>query len=178
MKRQRSILVEITAILLVTITGSVWVWNHTSLPEPSSDDSDKSSFEEAVIVEVKTDTLSYSHLRVPTVNEKWQGGKNLFKSNCAACHNPKVNQTGPALMGVTKRWQDAGEYKGISGKQWLTKWIRDCDVVLKERYPYAVALKNQWKTDMTRFPLLSDGDIEKILYYVEMPSDGVTIVAY
>ena len=177
MKRQRSILVEITTILLVTITGSVWVWNHTSLPEPSIDDSGKSSLEDAVIIEAKSDTLKYSHRRSPPVDKVWSEGKNLFKINCASCHNPKVNQTGPALMGVVKRWQDAGTYKGIPGEQWLTKWVKDCEMVLKERYPYAVELKKMWKTDMTRFPLLSDSDIEKILYYVQMP-DEATIIVY
>src|SRR5206468_737387 len=54
---------------------------------------------------------------------KWAEGKSLFKSNCASCHNPKADGTGPALQGVTARWEGGGDYKGKSSKQWLHTWI-------------------------------------------------------
>lgn len=52
-------------------------------------------------------------------------GKKLFKSNCASCHNPLQNGTGPALKGVTARWEGAGDYQGKTGKEWLHSWIKN-----------------------------------------------------
>lgn len=103
---------------------------------------------------------------------KWAEGKSLFKGNCASCHNPKVAQTGPALMGVSKRWDDAGDYKGKSGKQWLYNWIKNNNDVLTAAYPYAVALKGTWKSNMSLFTNLKDEDVDKILLYVENPDAG------
>jgi mono/diheme cytochrome c family protein len=103
---------------------------------------------------------------------KWADGKNLFKSNCASCHNPKVNQTGPALMGVTKRWEDGAEFQGKPGKDWLHMWIKNWNTVIAAGNPYATTLKGTWKSDMNLFPNLKDDDIDKILLYVENPDAG------
>src|SRR5580698_7371143 len=56
---------------------------------------------------------------------KWVEGKDLFKTNCSACHNPKANGVGPALKGVTARWEAAGSYQGKTGEQWLKIWIHN-----------------------------------------------------
>lgn len=104
---------------------------------------------------------------------KWSEGKSLFKSNCASCHNPKVAQTGPALMGVTKRWEDAGDFGGKSGKQWLYVWIKNWNNAVAAKDPYAVNIQNYAPSQMNLFPNLKDEDIDKILLYVENP-DAVT----
>ncbi|MCW3125237.1 MAG: cytochrome [Bacteroidetes bacterium] len=113
---------------------------------------------------------------VATAEEKsWLKGKQLFKSNCAACHNPKIAQTGPALMGVTKRWEDAGNYKDKTGNQWLHAWIRNWNVVVSAGYPYAISIKQQYnKSPMNTFPNLKDEDIDAILTYVETPANGMS----
>ena len=103
---------------------------------------------------------------------KWGEGKTLFKSNCASCHNPKVASTGPALMGVIKRWEDGAEFGGKTGKQWLYKWVQNNDEVLKAGNPYATSLKGQWKSAMTIFANLKEDDVDKILLYVENPDAG------
>ncbi len=46
-------------------------------------------------------------------------GKSLFKSNCAACHHPIKNSTGPKLQGVRQAWIDAGEGENIY------KWVQN-----------------------------------------------------
>jgi mono/diheme cytochrome c family protein len=103
---------------------------------------------------------------------KWADGKSLFKANCASCHNPKVAQTGPALEGADKRWDDAGAFKGKSGKQWLYSWIKNNSDVLAAGYPYAVSLKSTWKANMNLFTTLKDDDIDKILLYVNNSDAG------
>ncbi|MCW3126404.1 MAG: cytochrome [Bacteroidetes bacterium] len=100
---------------------------------------------------------------------KWGEGKTLFKGNCASCHNPKVAQTGPALQGVTARWDAGGDYKGKTGNQWLHTWIRNWSDAVAAGDPYAVGIQNFAPSEMNRFQSLKDEDIDKILMYVENP---------
>lgn len=101
-------------------------------------------------------------------------GKALFTTNCASCHNPIKQITGPALKGVTGRVPD---------KKLLHDWIKNNQKVLAAGNPYFTKLYNDFsKTPMNTFPGLSDADIDDILKYVETyqaPSttpggDGVT----
>jgi cytochrome c2 len=99
----------------------------------------------------------------------WNEGKTLFKGNCAACHNPKADGTGPALMGVTARWEGAGDFGGKSGKQWLYVWVKNYNDAVKGGYKYAVDMANSRPAAMNVFAGLKDADIDKILLYVENP---------
>jgi mono/diheme cytochrome c family protein len=103
--------------------------------------------------------------------QNWKQGKDLFKSNCAACHNPKADGTGPVLTGVTARWNAAGEYAGKSGKQWLYSWIRNWNDPINAGYKYAIEMANSRPAQMNMFPLLKDEEIDLLLYYLENP-DG------
>lgn len=90
-------------------------------------------------------------------------GKDLFKNNCAACHNKNMKDalTGPALGGVQERW---ASYP----KTDLYNWIRNSQAMIKAGHPKAVELWNQFKpTVMTAFPNLKDDEIEGILLYVD-----------
>ena len=108
---------------------------------------------------------------------KWAEGKALFKGNCASCHNPKADGTGPALMGVTKRWEDAGAYKGKSGNEWLHTWIHNWNDAVASGNPYAVSMSNSRPSAMNLFTTLKDADIDNILLYVENPDAGNTAPA-
>jgi mono/diheme cytochrome c family protein len=99
----------------------------------------------------------------------WNEGKALFKGNCAACHNPKADGTGPALMGVTARWEGAGEFKGKSGKQWLYIWIKNYNDAVNGGYKYAVDMAASRPAAMNVFATLKDADIDKMLLYIENP---------
>jgi cytochrome c2 len=104
---------------------------------------------------------------------KWTEGKSLFKSNCASCHNPKVDGTGPALMGATARWTAAGDYKGKTGLQWLHVWIHNWHDAVDANYKYAVDMRHSRPAEMNVFAgVLQDADIDKILLYVENPDAG------
>lgn len=94
-------------------------------------------------------------------------GKDLFKANCAQCHNKnmKDNLTGPALGGVETRW--AGKEK------LLYKWISNSQSVIAAGDPYATELYNKFnKTLMTPFPQLKDADIANILAYIDAVYTG------
>ncbi len=94
-------------------------------------------------------------------------GKQLFKNNCASCHNKdmKSDMTGPALGGVRERWEGREEV--------LYAWIRNSQAVISEGDEYAVNLFNKWnKSVMTAFPTLTDDEVESLLVYIDCMYDG------
>lgn len=89
-------------------------------------------------------------------------GKDLFKANCAACHNKNMKDdlTGPALGGVQERW--AGREK------LLHDWIRNSQAVIGSGDKYANDLYVKWnKSQMSAFPNLTDDDINSLLLYID-----------
>ena len=95
-------------------------------------------------------------------------GKALFNANCAACHKLDKKATGPALRGV------AGKYE----KDWLYKWIKDSQGLIKSGDAKAVAIFAENNNSvMTSFPALTDGDIDNILAYTSEPKPEPTVAA-
>lgn len=96
-----------------------------------------------------------------------QDGKALFSANCASCHHPVKDVTGPALQGAESRVPD---------KEWLYKWVKNSAAVISSGDKYANEIYNKWnKTAMTAFPNLSHEEIDAIFAYVEAykaPSTG------
>ena len=86
-------------------------------------------------------------------------GEVLFKANCASCHKPDKDFTGPALKGWKER---------VPAGDWVYKWIANSAEV-KESNPYFKALYLKWnKTQMTAFGAqLKKDDIDAILKYVD-----------
>lgn len=113
-------------------------------------------------------TAAFAHYP-PGKREQWTEGKSLFKSNCASCHNPKADGTGPALQGVTDRWNGAGKYKKKTPEQWLKVWIKNWHQAVESGYPYAVAMANTRSSEMNVFTSLTDEQIDDILLYVNNP---------
>ena len=86
-------------------------------------------------------------------------GKALFQSNCASCHNPFVDITGPALQGVSER---------VPSQEWLRDWIRNSAALIASGDQYANDIYKEWKkVPMTAFQSLSDEEIDAIVNYVE-----------
>jgi cytochrome c2 len=94
-------------------------------------------------------------------------GKELFNTNCAACHNLDKKMTGPALRGVS------GRHK----KDWFYGWIKNSSALIKSGDADAVKLWNENKPAvMTAFPQLSNADIDNILAYTdEVKTDPVPV---
>ncbi len=86
-------------------------------------------------------------------------GKTLFSNNCASCHNPIKDGTGPALQGVTSRVPD---------KALLHSWIKNNTAVLASGNKYFNDLyKSRGGAAMNTFTSLTDAEIDNILAYVE-----------
>ena len=85
-----------------------------------------------------------------------QDGEALFKANCANCHKPDQDFTGPALKGARDR---------EPSKDWAVGWVHSPSGT---NDVYAVALKSKWKpTIMTSFPNLKPADINAVLDYAD-----------
>lgn len=87
-----------------------------------------------------------------------QMGKSLFNANCAACHKLNKRAVGPALAGVSEKYD----------KEWLYAWIKNSMAMVKAGDPQAVAIYEEYnKSVMTAFPQLSNEDIDNILAYTD-----------
>ncbi len=85
-------------------------------------------------------------------------GAALFKANCASCHKPDKDFTGPALKG----WKDR-----VPAGDWVYKWVAN-STELRQTDPYAKALFAKWNAQMTAFGTqLKKDDIDAILKYVD-----------
>ena len=85
-------------------------------------------------------------------------GKKLFNANCAACHKLKKKAVGPALKGVSAKYD----------KEWLYSWIKNSSAMIKAGDAQAVAIWEEYnKTAMNAFPQLSNQDIDNIIAYTD-----------
>ena len=91
-------------------------------------------------------------------------GKSLFNANCAACHKLNKNLIGPALAGVSAKYE----------KDWLYTWIKNSNAMIKSGDERAVAIWEEWnKAAMNAFPQLSNMDIDNILAYTDYKPEPV-----
>ncbi len=85
-------------------------------------------------------------------------GEALFKANCANCHKPDKDYTGPALQGWAGRVPDA---------DWIYKWVHNPAQMIATD-AYSKALFEKWKpTVMTAFASLKNEEIDAIMKYVD-----------
>ena len=85
-----------------------------------------------------------------------QEGKALFNTNCAACHQLNRKAVGPALRGVTEKYD----------KEWLYSWIKNGTQMIKDGDPQAVAIWEEYnRAVMTNYPQFSNEQIDNILAY-------------
>ncbi|WP_298221309.1 c-type cytochrome [Flavobacterium sp.] len=87
-------------------------------------------------------------------------GKELFNTNCAACHKLDAKSTGPALRGVA----------GKHDMAWIYKWVHNSSEMIKSGDAAAVKLfAENNNAVMTAFPQLSEADIDNIIAYTSEP---------
>jgi mono/diheme cytochrome c family protein len=99
-----------------------------------------------------------------------QAGKALFNINCAACHQLNRKAVGPALRGVTEKYD----------KEWLYNWIKNGTQMIKDGDPQAVAIWEEYnRAVMTNYPQFSNEQIDNILAYTDYtpPPPAVTVAA-
>ena len=95
-------------------------------------------------------------------------GKKLFNTNCAACHKLDKKAVGPALSGVTEKYD----------KQWLYDWIRNGNQMIRDGDAQAIAIWEEYnRSVMTNYPQFSDQDIDNILAYTNFTPPPPTLTA-
>jgi cytochrome c551/c552 len=86
-------------------------------------------------------------------------GKALFMSNCASCHNPLKESTGPALQNIRG---------SLPGDGWVYKWVHNSSALVQAGDKEALRVFNKYnKTQMTAFPALTEEEIDAILKYAD-----------
>ena len=95
-------------------------------------------------------------------------GKELFNSNCAACHKLDAKSTGPALRGIIEKHDAA----------WLYKWIHNSSDLIASGDAAAVKIFEEYnKIPMTHFPQLSTADIDDMIAYTSEPKAAAPVAA-
>jgi len=83
-------------------------------------------------------------------------GEAVFKANCAACHKPLEDYTGPMLKGARDR---------EPSKDWAYKWVNNVNSML-ETDPYAKSLLAKYGSKMTQFNLKQE-EIKAVLDWAD-----------
>lgn len=94
----------------------------------------------------------------------FRSGKVLFNRNCASCHSPVKDGTGPALGHVlqTRDWE------------WLKSFTRNPTAMIASGDVLANSMLCNWGTVMPAFPNLSDPDLHAIYTYTEMSAGSTS----
>ncbi len=85
-------------------------------------------------------------------------GEKLFKGNCASCHKPDKDLTGPALKGAVARWEGKGD---------IHAWVKNSSAYLKTGNPYANELFAKWNKSVMTAQALSDEEIDAVLAWAD-----------
>ena len=112
----------------------------------------------------RADKIGYvSNSKTSKTIYKSLDGQSLFKQNCASCHHPIKDMTGPGLSGTKYKWESTGDdiYAFIRNPQ------NQIDLGVKS----AVAIMNY---DATNMPpqAVSNEEIDAIYRYIDQYSDA------
>ena len=129
-----------------------------SLPINLSEISTRNIFASRIALLLTTYLFFFSSFTAFAQEPDIQAGKKLFNANCAACHKLNKKAVGPALRGVSAKYD----------RDWLYKWIKNSSAMIKDGDPQAVSIWEEYnKVAMNAFPLLSNSDIDNILAYTD-----------
>lgn len=85
-------------------------------------------------------------------------GEKLYNANCTSCHMIDKKLIGPALRGVSDKYEE----------EWLLKWIKNSAELIASGDPDAIAIYEEYnKSPMNAFTYFSDDDVRNILAYIE-----------
>ena len=89
--------------------------------------------------------------------QSFERGKELFKQNCAACHNMEKKRVGPPLQMTVAN----------QGADWTKKWIKNSQALIKSGDEHAVEIWEEYnKAAMPNYSYLPDEDLESLVIYL------------
>ncbi|MDO9137218.1 MAG: cytochrome c, partial [Lutibacter sp.] len=83
-------------------------------------------------------------------------GKQIYKTNCAACHKLEGKLIGPPLLKIGDKYED----------EWLKLWIKDNAALVASGDKLAKIASEYSPIAMTPFPQLTDQDLDDLLKYM------------
>lgn len=91
-----------------------------------------------------------------------RNGEKVFKGNCASCHKPDMDMTGPALKGLLDRTEPPAL------ERYLTFLLHE-DSLVTAGDPYTIKLRQHWGNSQWMHPLggLERKDLIDVLAYCE-----------
>lgn len=105
---------------------------------------------------------------MPAAAQDVAAGQQIWDANCVACHAINDKVVGPALKDVTKR----------RSQDWLIKWIRNSQAMIKSGDPIAVQLAQEYNGQvMNAYENLSDDEIKSVLAYIDQESSAPAAAA-
>lgn len=112
-------------------------------------------------------TANQNYANVTSLPEM-SSGEELFRSRCTACHTiAGADGLGPDLKGVVERRERA----------WLTRFLREPDVMLKENDPLAQALLTKYGNVPMPNLRLSDADIQALIEFLQAETKRQSVAA-
>ncbi|MEA5402151.1 c-type cytochrome [Arcicella sp. DC2W] len=95
-------------------------------------------------------------------------GEQIFKNNCAACHNTNDETlVGPGLKGI-------GERRPL---EWIVKWVHNPQAVIASGDKYANDLFKKFnQAQMTPYPNYSEDQIKSVIAYIDAQAAPVAPV--
>ncbi|MBP6574400.1 MAG: cytochrome c, partial [Flavobacteriales bacterium] len=97
----------------------------------------------------------------------YAAGEKVFKGNCASCHKPDADMTGPALKGSRARWEGKGD---------IYAWIKNSTAYRNTGNSYANEIFAAWKNSVMTPNAISNGDIDAVLHYVDYYEPKVKVL--
>lgn len=88
----------------------------------------------------------------------YDNGEKLFKANCASCHKPDKDMTGPKLQGARADWEGKGD---------IYEWVKNSQAYIKSGNPHAKELFEDHNKIVMPPQAVSNEDIDAILYYAD-----------
>jgi len=97
-------------------------------------------------------------------------GEKVFKQNCASCHKPDKDMTGPKLKGAVADWDGKGD---------IHLWVKNSQAYIQSGNEHAKDLFETHNKIVMPPQALSDADIDAVLYYADnyvapTPKGGAT----
>lgn len=85
----------------------------------------------------------------------YRDGKAIFLSNCASCHNPLKDATGPALADIST----------FRSQEWICRFLTKPKFIPNDKR--AIDLRKQFSLRCMKFPQLSCNDIKAMMRYLD-----------
>ena len=88
-----------------------------------------------------------------------ENGKQIYKVNCASCHNMKIDMVGPSFQNLFER---------LPSEEWFIEFVSQENQLLKNEDQYTVSINSKWNaTHDHKYANLSDQDYKDLIEYIK-----------